>query len=617
MTLNTEVSLVDVVRHTLGTWDQRGSLTESEWERIRELMHRVPTLGTLQRISASNLRQLCPSGIFTLVNNVKRYHEGKQTQNLRKALSKEAMQSYTLSEDGQLQRALMKEMQYREINILHIRGLQRLCKELGSFHNLMSMDSMKFKALLRDPKHKRVIHIVRLAYIAEGGNPDVVAKCSGSKMLTDSQPELSDWPPAWGAWMEKHIPEHEDREHVMRFLSALDEKNHQTQPTRSRQNSRRSLCDRAKVLFGTVKRMIHSTPHSFQTIMPYEMDTDQMTHFLADLVHTWHFNSDPTYKRKTQNISQSPMAKVLVTMMKTATKVGLFPNVVMRRNLFRLPDVHAEIQTHTDPEELATREESEVNIGARRCKPPTEDMVDRLRAVAQTDPRKKLFLALLTTTGLRLRAISQITIHHLWDAKRNVVNDHFVVSEKNSEPRTIKPNNELREAIECFVGSAQGRSCLYVMSHKVRARLPPNCITLRRYLEEMCHAAGIPVLNPHAFRAYLITTLRQRGVEPEVACKFIGHKTIQTQNTYYWKEDLESVTTSVLTNEDENTVRGMRRRIQDAQEQLAALRMQKERLLMLQAPPPSTRMQLDEQGTLPNNNDVSEADRIFRSLVST
>ena len=617
MSLTPTDSLEDVVRHTIGTWDQRSALTEDEWERIRQLMHHVPTRESLRNISTNALRRVCPAGLFTLVNNVKRHLEGKATQKQHRPIPKDALASYTVAEDAALQRALMREMQHREINPDHIRGLKRLCTEIGSFHNLMSMDATKFKALLHDPRHKRVVHIVRLAYIAEGGNPDVVARCSGSQMLTDNQPVLCDWPPAWGAWMEKHIPQHEDREHVMQFLCALDEHNHRTKPTRSRQNSRRSLCDRAKVLFGTMGRMLQGTSHSYRTIMPYGMDTDQMTQFLAELVHTWHSHAEPTYKRKTQRISQSPMAKVLVTMMKTATKVGLFPNVVMRRSTFRLPDVYAAIQTHTDPEELAAREDSEAHVGARRCRPPSEDTVEKLREVARGDPRKSLFLALLTTTGLRLRAITQLTIHHLWDAKRNTVNDEFVVVEKNSERRTIRPNRELREAIERFVGSKEGRSCLYVMSQRVRARLPPNCITLRRYLEDMCRTAGVPVLNPHAFRSYLITTLRQRGVEPEVACKFIGHKTIHTQNTYYWKENLEAVTTSVLTNEDANTVRGMRRRIQDAQEQLAALKMQRERLLMLRAPPPSTRMQLDEDGTLPGTNDISEADRILRGLVST
>lgn len=256
--------------------------------------------------------------------------------------------------------------------------------------------------------------------------------------------------------------------------------------------------------------------------------------------------------------------------MKTATKAGIFNRVVFRRNTFNPKNISEEMISIVRGDSKCGMEGNQSPV--KKKKVPTSEEVQKLRDAASENPRDGLLVAILSTTGLRLKAISKLTIHQIWDQRKRCAQRSFVVIEKNSEQRLIQPCDGLRMHIESFASSPSGRNCQrYVFSEKGKSRSPPSPLTVRRRLYAICTRAGVRPLNPHSFRAYVITMLRERGIRPEVACKFVGHKSLQTQNQYYWMEDVESLASNVLSTSDGDTVRGLQRQILDAQERLNAV----------------------------------------------
>ena len=274
--------------------------------------------------------------------------------------------------------------------------------------------------------------------------------------------------------------------------------------------------------------------------------------------------------RVSDDICTSKMASRLIGLMKTATKAGIFKNVVLRKNTFNPRIIKEEMMAITGEEETTDPTQEPPLVKTKKI--PTSEEVQKLRdAAASESPRDSLLVAVLSTTGLRLKAISRMTIHQIWDRKQRCAQKSFVTIEKNSEQRVIQPCETLRRHIEAFASSPSGRNChRYVFSEKGKSRFPPNSLTLRRRLYGLCSRAGVRPLNPHSFRAYVITMLRERGIGPDVACKFVGHKSLQTQNQYYWMEDVESLAMNAISTSDGETVRGLRRQILEAQERLNA-----------------------------------------------
>lgn len=493
-------------------------------------------------------------------------------------LSRHAVASVSLCPDARLQEVLRRQLHEFGVSSRHVHALRTLCdSEIPMYERLMAMDRPTFKRLQSDARFKLpgVMSILRLAYLNEGGSEAVVALRDDDDAAAAAAPG---WPSALGVWLARHVDNDDDdadRAHLMNFLGRLDDRLQMTRPHRDVQKSRASLVTQCCVLFGLVDHVRRDAGATFRETMPFDMDNAGLQRFFVRIFTAWRRN--PTCnQRKTTTVTASPVAKMLVTLIKTATKAGVFPNIVARRTTFSLSDIQSELSNDAD--------EAMQVVPSASCRPnrlPTEDSVRRLMDAAGKNTQNALLLTLFVTTGLRLRAVARITVAHIWDERRREARQSFVVREKNSVDRTIVPCETLRAAIRRFVVDGNGARYRYAFANRATNVLPPSGGGIRKRIARLCCDAGVPFVNPHAFRAYVVTMLRRNGVDAEHVSRFVGHKLLQTQNVHYWKENADAIGADVLADNDAYTVRGLQRRINAARQALASLQARRDRMLRL------------------------------------
>lgn len=513
----------------------------------------------------------------------------------------------TFHADPRLQAAVAAQMERRPVLARRlVNSVRSACRKIPSFEAFLAMDADAFERLFtardgRATASRPARGVLRDAFLECGGPPETIeggagARAAAAAAVLAAHPGLRDWPPHLAAWLGQRLSDPADRAHCLALLEPVDERLRQQYPARDPLRSRRALAEMCKCFFAVLLRMRGADDEPLSRTLPLDLDNAGLRLFLARMLLTW-LAMPGRNARRTQRVCESPMARGLVNVVKRAAKCGVFPRLVLRPLTFALRDLHDAMRELVGAEALAALEAPGVTAeraprnpssGAPAGWAPSDEAVERLRRVAERDPRDRLLVALLGTTGLRLGAVRSLTVHHLWDGRRSRPTPRFTVMEKNSQPRTVVPCRELRDAVTAYMAQPRARRWVYVFAAPHRSLHRPARHIVADRLRRLCRAAAVPEVRPHAFRAYLVTVLRERGLPVDLACRFVGHQTREVQDRHYWREDAERVGSAALAQSDEHTFRGLRRRIEAARTELRALQDRAERRERLdQAPPPS------------------------------
>ena len=190
---------------------------------------------------------------------------------------------FRFAEDERLQHAIATELPGRSISIQTLNTLQLLCRELRNFDGLMRMTRSSYQQMKSNKKFSRGMEIVKMTFLSHGGSPDVVDKSPISASILTELPGLQAWPSRLGVWFEKHVPQNDDRLHLLEFLNKIDEHTHLRFPHRSRASSRKALLESACVMFHAIDSLRGgpSGRRSFRDTLSFDMDNESLVSLLA------------------------------------------------------------------------------------------------------------------------------------------------------------------------------------------------------------------------------------------------------------------------------------------------------------------------------------------------
>ena len=158
------------------------------------------------------------------------------------------------------------------------------------------------------------------------------------------------------------------------------------------------------------------------------------------------------------------------------------------------------------------------------------------------DARDRLILLLLFWTGLRLAELAALEVRDL-DSSRRLVR---VRAGKGGRDRFVPYPVEIGPALlsylmarppwsgpELFLSSDGGRA-----GGRVRGVLTDNGI--RQMIRRRCQRAGVPYVNPHAFRHGLAMALLNSGeADLSLVARILGHSSTSITQRFYaqWTDD--------------------------------------------------------------------------------
>ena len=171
----------------------------------------------------------------------------------------------------------------------------------------------------------------------------------------------------------------------------------------------------------------------------------------------------------------------------------------------------------------------------------TDEEINQMFEVVKNNKKEKLVLTLLVEIGLRANAICNIKFKHLID-------DNF-------QPRHICRVPEKQKTIREFVTSVNLKKCIiyyfnsldrnsvkmedYMFQVENLRHKPLNYGWLNNMIHRIARDAKIIdiIIHPHLFRHTAVGKLIDCGNSMEIVSKFMGHKSIDTTNKYYWIKD--------------------------------------------------------------------------------
>lgn len=113
--------------------------------------------------------------------------------------------------------------------------------------------------------------------------------------------------------------------------------------------------------------------------------------------------------------------------------------------------------------------------------------------------------------------------------------------------------------MEIFLNTEYDRRCMFLFG-SIRSPQEPNKRIATTVCRRVCHLArlrlhrpenpihemfawffGLETVNPHEFRAYIVTLFMRHKNNLDMAAKFLGHKSASTTFKRYWKVDAEQL----------------------------------------------------------------------------
>lgn len=174
----------------------------------------------------------------------------------------------------------------------------------------------------------------------------------------------------------------------------------------------------------------------------------------------------------------------------------------------------------------------------------TEDVEKMLQSSRACGPKHEVIMLILCTLGLRRNAIVNLRLSTVWDTKSDRIRSIWSVLEKNSSIRRISPCKDLCTAITRYVKEAYDRRCDYLFGSLHAPHRPPLG-AVNAVLRTVCRRAGLPLVNPHRFRSYIVHVFLKNKNTLDQAAKFLGHKSTNVTFKHYWHPEVEDLAKSL------------------------------------------------------------------------
>ena len=347
--------------------------------------------------------------------------------------------------------------------------------------------------------------------------------------LFETFPELYDYPVEFARFL--HKLSEPDRDLVMSLLAAVTRGKVLTSLHRKDRNRvYRSASQEVMLVIGEVCRLCSTLDEPMVAVLPVEISKDGIVGLLAKLQGRYqHEGRGKGKKQTTVEYTSKPqhLRKVMCSWMGH----GVFPSVqegtklshrAVDACLFELEEAH--------PQLYKGKEDSEkVQPGD----PVFGDTELQLLMASCHTARQKAYALLSLTTGLRREAMALIRIDHVWDASCGVARHTFTADEKGSVKRPVSLPDNTREALAVYVRTEHSHVSPFLFYSSLSPLVPQPQI-IRTILARLCRQAGLPIMHHHQWRQYITNSIVANGGGIELACKFLGHRNMQTTFKHYY-----------------------------------------------------------------------------------
>jgi integrase len=180
----------------------------------------------------------------------------------------------------------------------------------------------------------------------------------------------------------------------------------------------------------------------------------------------------------------------------------------------------------------------------------TDDEIDSMLLCVVDDPMGSLILTLLREVGLRNGALTHMTYDQV------VTRDHVprttcIVPEKAKSVRQFVTSTNLQKRIIVYVHYLRKYNLIedpskFFIFNTLDHHKPAGKGMIGRLLKNTATRAGVAIhVHPHAFRHTLVGKLMKAGNDISTVSKFMGHKSTQTTEQFYWLSNIKDLADTI------------------------------------------------------------------------
>jgi integrase len=211
--------------------------------------------------------------------------------------------------------------------------------------------------------------------------------------------------------------------------------------------------------------------------------------------------------------------KLVLPFLQKCTDAGVFVAVPVN-DTPTLPQLHQHMSLCVSPQHKGS-------------KVMTDATVQQLLDVCRT-AEEKLFVTLSATTGLRARAVSLLRLGDVYDPVKRTVLDQFAIREKGGKIRQIWPGDKLKGCIEMYVRTIQPDAKAFLFGNR-RNRGEGSPYFAGNCMRSLCRRAALPrYLGHHTFRAYVVHSCLEHGMDIDTVSQWLGHSSTRLTYEHYW-----------------------------------------------------------------------------------
>lgn len=325
----------------------------------------------------------------------------------------------------------------------------------------------------------------------------------------------------------------DDREHVVAFLLRVTRaKTLQYARHREIQRIHRGVAEETVKVYRVVSLYAKTNKLSIDMVLFPDISEENLYRLVAQLIGRYYHTKEGAADRMVKTINGW-------------IAHGLFPNA--RRHLARwaLDQRLWDLEAMNPHEYQASRlRVSKIHERLRRHQVAITPLdVQRLQDACRSE-QERLYLQLSMTTGLRTEALANLRVDDVWDAQRGCQRQRPMVTEKNSQVRTIMVTTKTADLLGRYLSTEHNKASAFLFPSRINPRLPYRTVA-RTILARICKRAGMPCLNHHKWRTYITDTAVGSGISVETVARFLGHRTPTTTYRYYLTNqqlDIESLT---------------------------------------------------------------------------
>jgi integrase len=409
----------------------------------------------------------------------------------------------------------------------------------------MAMDCLAFR-VLAGPSHRlyRLLTIARMQRVYDPNGEFTSHLYFVPRALLATHPILWKYPVLLAKGMMDKVPDEADRIHLLHLTEVIA-------CARIANNSHRDV-DRTRnavaraVMFLVVRPLAHVRGGtSFRDIFPQVQSRDHLVSTLACIVGSMHKQaSDKPMRRMSNGHGQQPIDRVLV-FFNGIIQLGVLEDAgitrssrILRRELVgRLFDL-----------ETGNPHWFQLSVPPRHIEPHpniTQEDAETMVSVARGMSRKShCVILILYTVALRAGAIANMRLDDVWDGK--AVRSVWSIKEKFSKMHCVRPVDVLRDAIADYIKCEYCPSFSYLFASPLRPQMQPRHV-VKSIVSTVCRRANVGPYNPHQFRSLMVDLFVRYSDGPALdkAAKFLGHRSVQTTYTSYWKADPERLASHI------------------------------------------------------------------------